>query len=265
MNDTSMSTPNVYRDEIKEGRMDYFVTYQPADSRFSFALVDLVFPERRIENTRVAQAMEDELEIWLKRYPVPVMVSAFDAKEDLIGVHGDDGESHLMGYRDLKTGQLVRRWGLLKENELPAEQTNAEHLQSAYQGVSFRDQAAVRKAAQRKTTSVIRGARAIIFFIVAVPVLIEIISLGVAWLGYILSTISITAGAYKAGKAFGWLKPTKRELAKAEELRKMEQCYWHCERNPEAFNRLKIQNFERDAMERTRKEADLLGIRRSQE
>lgn len=257
-----MSTPNVYRDEIREGRRDYFVTYQPADDRFSFALVDLVFPGGRIEDIRVAQAMEDEFEIWLKRYPVPVMVSAFDAKEDLIGVHGDAGESHLMGYRDSRTGEFVRRWGLLKENELPAEQTNAEHLQSAYRGVGFRDQTAVRKAAQRKTTSVIRAARAIIFFVVAVPVLIEIISLGVAWLGHVLSAISITAGAYKAGKAFGWLKPTKRGLAKAEELRRMEHYYWHCERNPEAFNRLKIQNFEREAIDRTRKEADLLGIRR---
>jgi hypothetical protein len=164
-----------------------------------------------------------------------------------------------MGYRDLETGNIVRRWGLLKESELPSEQTNAEHLRNAYQDVSFRDQAAVRKAAQQETINRIRGARAIIFFVVTVPVLIEIISLGVAWLGYILSAISITVGAYKAGKAFGWLKPTVREQIKAEETRRMKHYHWHCERNPEAFRLLRIQNFERDAIERTRKEADILG------
>src|SRR5438876_7723679 len=134
-----MSAPNVYRDKIKEGRADYFVTYQPADCRFPFASLDLVFLASRVDAASVAQAMEQELDIWLKRYPVPVLVSAFDAKEDLIPVHGDSGESHLTGYRDLRTGQIVQRWRLLKDNELPAEQAKEEYLQIVYRDVSFRD------------------------------------------------------------------------------------------------------------------------------
>jgi hypothetical protein len=42
----------------------------------------------------------------------------------------------------------------------------------------------------------------------------------------------------------------------------MRHYYWHCERNVEAFNRLKIQNFERVLMERTRKEAETLGVKK---
>jgi len=255
-----MSAPNVYRDKIKEGRADYFVTYQPADCRFPFATLDLVFPASRVNGASVVQSMEQELDIWLKRYPVPVMVSAFDAKEDLIPVHGTSGESHLMGYCDLRTGQTVRRWRLLKDNELPPEQADAEYLQVVYRDVGFRDQGTVRDAARRENRNMVGAARAIVFFMVTVPVLIEVISLGVTWLGNMLIAISIATGAYKAAKAFGWLKPTERDKAKAEEERKMQHYYWHCERNPEAFNRLKMENFEREAIEETRREAETLGM-----
>ena len=171
-----MSAPNVYRDKVKEGRADYFVTYQPADCRFPFATLDLVFPASRVNGASVVQSMEQELDIWLKRYPVPVMVSAFDAKEDLIPVHGTSGESHLMGYCDLRTGQTVRRWRLLKDNELPPEQADAEYLQVVYRDVGFRDQGTVRDAARRENRNMVGAARAIVFFMVTVPVLIEVIS-----------------------------------------------------------------------------------------
>lgn len=257
-----MSTPKVYRDEIKEGRDGYFVTYQPADARFPFASVDLVFPEGSIDRAQVARAMEAELEFWLKRYAVPAMVSAFDAKEDLIRVGRESSESHLMGYREARDGQIVQRWGLFKNDELPSEQADGEYLKNVYQNVPFRTQAAVHEAVERETRNTAKAARVIILFIVVVPVLIEIISLGVAWIGYILSGISITAGIYKAAKAFGWLKPSERAKAKADKERKMAHYYWHCERNPEAFNRLKIENFEREAIERTRKEAETLSKKR---
>ena len=259
--------PNVYRDKIKEGRTGYFVTYQPADYRLPFASVDLVFLEGANDTVRMAQAMEDELEIWLTRYAVPVMVSAFDAKEDLIHVRGGSGESHLMGYRDLKDGQIVRRWGLFTDDELPQEQAKAEYLQGIYHDVGFRDQATVQDTVNREYKSTARTGKLIGFLIVGfgivVPFLIEIVSMGIAWLGYALSAISISVGAYKVAKALGWIEPSKKEKEKAELERKMSHYFWHCERNPEAFNRLKAQNFDREIMERTHKEAEGLGVKKA--
>src|ERR1041385_884269 len=238
-----MNAPKVYRDEIKEGRDGYFVTYQPADERFPFASVDLMFPEGSTDGAQIVRAMEEELEFWLKRYAVPTMVSAFDAKEDLIRIRLESCECHLMGYREAKGGHIVQRWGLFKNDELPSEQADREYLKNVYQNVPFRTQAAVHDTVERETRNMAKAARVIILFIVIVPVLIEIISLGVAWIGYILSGISITAGIYKAAKAFGWLKPSERAKAKTEKDLKMGHYYWHCERNPEAFNRLNIENF----------------------
>jgi hypothetical protein len=135
-----MSTPNVFRDQMKQGRTGYFVTYQPADCRYPFALIDLVFLDDPVDHTHACRAMESELKVWLELYAVPVMVSAFDPRESLIHVRGYSGESHLLGYRDSKTGKLVQRWGLFKEDELPSEHTKPEYLQSVYRDVSFRVQ-----------------------------------------------------------------------------------------------------------------------------
>ncbi|MCC5960053.1 MAG: hypothetical protein JJU08_12015 [Rhodobacteraceae bacterium] len=44
----------------------------------------------------------------------------------------------------------------------------------------------------------------------------------------------------------------------AEKKRKMEHYFYHCERNPAGFWRLKSENFESDKRERVRKEADEL-------
>lgn len=259
--------PNVYRDKIKEGRAGYFVTYQSADCRLPFASVNLVFLEGADDTVRMAQAMEDELEFWLTRYAVPVMVSAFDAKGDLIHVRGGSGESHLMGYRDLKGGQIVRRWGLFKDDELPQEQAKAEYLQGIYHDVGFRDQATVHDTVDREYKSMARTGKLIVFLVVGfgivVPFLIELVSLGIVWLGYALSAISILVGAYKVAKALGWIGPSKREKETAELERKKNHYFWHCERNPEAFNRLKAQNFDREIMERTRKEAEGLGVKKA--
>jgi len=248
----------VFRDKLSEHRGTYFVTYQPADARYPFAIVQLTFPQDGSDGSTIIRAMEHELEVWLTRYPVPVMISAYDAKDDLISLSDEFGESHLMGYIESPAGTVIRRWGLLRNDELPSEQMDAEYLERAYKDVPFQLREEVRENAIREARTTGRIIRIFVFFVVAVPVLIEIISLGVEWLGYLVSGISILIGLYKTAKAMGWLKPSKRDKQKAEKKLKMQHYFYHCEQNPEAFNRLKIENFNREAIERTRKEAEAL-------
>ena len=117
---------------------------------------------------------------------------------------------------------------------------------------------AVREKARREARATAWAVWVIVFFIAVVPLAIEIISLGVSWLGYILSAISILKGIYEAGNRFGWIKPSRQEKSEEEEKTKMNHYYYHCERNPEGFNRLKFENFDREAIERTHKEAEKL-------
>lgn len=258
MEKSDASNHKVFRDELKEHRGNYYVIYKPADDRLSFANVQLVFPEVNVEVTAVRCAMEQELNKWLNRYPVPLMVSAFDVKDDLISVSSENRESHLMGYVDQSTGRITRRWGLFENTEMPADQLDVKYLACVYKDVPFRLQEEVQQKVRHETRLRGRVLRLIIFLTVAVPVLIEMVALAVTWLGHHLAGISITAGLYKLGKAMGWLEPAEREKEKAERELKMRHYFYHCERNPEAFNRLKAETFEREAIEQTRAQSERL-------
>lgn len=248
------SNQKVFRQAIKKHRGNYYVSYKPADLGSPIAIVQLTFTRPVVDLEIVKQAMEQELENWLKQYPIPTMVTAFDVKDDVFYVSSNQDESHLIGYVDQQTGKVIKHWRLLGNSELPAEQIEAAYAAQIYEGLPFRRQEDVRLEAYRNARSTGRAIRFIVFLVVGVPVLIEIVSLGISWIGYALSVISISVGLYKLGKSMGWIKPGKNEQMKAEEKLKKEHYFYHCERNPDAFNRLKIENIERESIERTIKE-----------
>lgn len=112
--DEERAEGKVFRDTMKEHRGHYYVTYKPADVRLPFASLQLVFPEPGIEPAEVKHLMEKELRSWLQRYPVPLMVTAFDARDSVIAIGADSTQSHLMGYLEPQTGEIALIWGLLK-------------------------------------------------------------------------------------------------------------------------------------------------------
>src|SRR5512140_730196 len=135
MNETN---DQVFRDALNEHRGEYFVTYHPADSRLELATLDLVFPEKQPSPESIRQLMEKELDYWLARFPVPVMVASFDASESLVDLPEERGGSYLMGYVEPGNGRLVRRWGLIKTDEMPSAQLTADHFARTYQDVPCR-------------------------------------------------------------------------------------------------------------------------------
>lgn len=99
----------VFREKIQEDRGYYFVEYEPAARLVGFAYINLTFPEGGTDHGSMRQAMEKELLYWLKRYPVPVLVSSFNSAEDLIYVNSTSEESHLMGYFELESCSIQKR------------------------------------------------------------------------------------------------------------------------------------------------------------
>ncbi len=252
---------DVFREELKEHRGDYYVTYQPADSRSAFAVLSLIFHGELPDPSKVRKLMESEMKTWLNRFRVPVLVSGYDVTEDLIRLPKEQGGSHLMGYVDANNQSVVQRWGVFENEELPPSQMTNDHFALVYTGIPFKLRKDVREKVEREHRKLrigLRIFRAAFIFIALVPVAIELISLGVTWLAYLLQIVSILTGVYKVAKAAGWVQQSKRTKEDAEKQSKMEHYYYHCERNREAFERLKIENFRRDTAERTRKEATAL-------
>lgn len=261
MVDTKQTERKVIRDELKESRGDYYVVYHPADSRSQFANLHLVFPSDNIVVQDVIHRMEVECTSWLKKYCVPVMVTSFDAKDNVINLKSIKKESYLLGFVDSKTRNIVRRWESVTQDEFLSDHVDYHYLERVYSGVPFRyldEHVDKARSEARVRGRVLKLFKLGMLLFVVFPVLIEIISLGVAWLGHLLAAISILTGLYKISKAVGWVKPSLHEQEEAEKQRKMEHYYHHCELNPNGFRELVSKNFERETIEETRKEAELL-------
>jgi hypothetical protein len=103
-----------------------------------------------------------------------------------------------------------------------------------------------------------RASMMIFTFIVVIPLLFQAVALGWSLLGNIAGVISFLVGMYKAAKKFGWIKKSQREIDDEERQRKMRHYFYHCERNPQGFARLKCENFDRENAEKNRLELDQL-------
>ena len=244
----------VFREKLKEHRGRYFVTYQPADSRQKFSVLNLVFLNGDLDCTRVATVMERELQYWLQRFSVVTLVSAFDLKDDLIDLSACRQTSHLMGFIS-SAGAVTKQWKIIPESELPPELISTDYLNRIYATVPSRSADDVRSQSRLEAKMLKRAATVILVFIIIAPLAIAVLSLGITWIGYVFAGASILAGLFKAAKTFGWVKPSEREKRAAEKRQKMEHYFYHCERNPEAFMRLKVENLQRETIEENIAEA----------
>lgn len=92
----------LFFEATKEDRGWYFVEYRPPISGYQFATLQVVVFETTRTAEDIAAIMEAELVIWLERYPVPIMVSAFDDTGSVISLKGHRPCNHLIGLIDSK-------------------------------------------------------------------------------------------------------------------------------------------------------------------
>ncbi len=205
---------------------------------------------------KVGSAMEDEASFWLRRYPVPVMVSAFNGAGDLIHL---SPSNHLMGKTN-NVGAIETRWGLLDSKELPP--LSSDLLRSVYHDLPFRTAEEIRTAAEkelRRTKSAMRlSIWLLILWLVVVPVAIELLGMANPLVGTMVLGYSLWKAFVQLMKLLGRWPVGWHERGRLERERRMKHYFWHCERNPEGFQRLKIENFDREERARTAREVDEL-------
>ena len=252
----------LYFDPIKEDRGSYFVEYQPPISTNPFATLNLVYPEG-YDLGSVADTMKAEVARWLARYPVPIMAWAYDAAEDSIRPHGDADDGLLVGWYVPGTAALSYSWKVEGLPPLLNDTTNVPDWRTIYRGVPFRTDAEVKANANRECIKVrkqnltLKAILAIWFAVI--PAVWAIVQyLGPEWLAIVVTLYVLWQSFRTARKLFWGVEPSKSEKEKVEKELKMMHYFYHCERNPEGFARLKGENFEREAKERTLKEVEAL-------
>lgn len=253
----------LYFEEIKEPRGGYFVEYHPPIADARFATMNLVFV-READSGAVLKAMLDELSVWLKRFDVPLMISAWDARENQINPNAGE-TSFLVGWQP-SLGEVVHSWQYTDLDVFLATQPKQMDWRTIYKNISFKTDAQVKVNAEtfineRRRQN--RYLKAILFgWLAVIPAGIALFQyFGPEWVGL----LALIFGLWEAGRAGYRLwrnsKPTASEAAKAEKQRKMDHYFHHCERNPDGFARLKAENFEKEAAERVRKEAEALAAK----
>jgi hypothetical protein len=124
-------------DKVKEHRGQYIVEYQTPNTGTRFAVLYLVFLNP-IDKKKVVELMESELNLWLTKYAVPIMVSAFDEKGDLIRMTQIKGSDHLFGFVENGAEVSQRIWKLVKDEELPADALDMNYLRRVYADIPFK-------------------------------------------------------------------------------------------------------------------------------
>ncbi len=237
---------------IKEHRGKYFVEYVPTWPGGYFASLSVVILEH-LGSSEIAEIMENECNTWIQRYPVPLMVTAFDDAESVIPLEGVRTCDHLIGL--VEDGKLVRHWKTLKNEEFSLGPLREPQLVNIYDNVPCSTKEERRIKAVQRAKTIRLGILVIAAWGVAVPTLVAFLGFASPALGFIIVAYGIGKAIHGALKLLGYIKPSEHEKQTAEEELKMRHHHYHCERNPEAFLRLKVENFEREARENTQREA----------
>jgi len=128
-----------------------------------------------------------------------------------------------------------------------------------YGDISFRTSTQLKESARKQQRALRLGWWLLFLWGVVVPAgiaLVEFISPN--WLAVLTFCYSLSRAYIEALKLLGKWPETDSEIAKEEEERLMRHHHYHCERNPEGFLRLKLENFERDNREQIQREASAL-------
>lgn len=92
---------------IQEDRENYYVEYHPINLKsYYFAHLHLVFINIPKTTEEIVDIMEKELTEWLKRFPLPLMVTSFDRTGDKISINDN---KVLMGYTNNEKGTNVKK------------------------------------------------------------------------------------------------------------------------------------------------------------
>jgi|SRR5437867_9224487 len=246
-------------DPAKEHRGTYLVEYHVPIDGNPFATLFLVFLEP-MQAQVVAEAMENELERWSRRYPVPIMVSAFTDTDDVIDLQSSRPESHLIGWVD-SNGGLHAHWRLLKNEEFPSGAYSSDQLLAIYSDIPHH-----RNTAEQKRQSihalVLQNrflTATVVIWLVVVPVTIAIVGMANFWVGLTATVYAVAQGLWQLSGLLGWRQESKRQLQKEAEERKMRHHHYWCGRNPSGFARLMGEAIDKENRERLRKEAEELG------
>lgn len=243
-----------YYESVQESRGWYFVDYKPPNPGFRFSTLNLSVLEDR-DNDAIRHVMESESKDWVQRFPVPLMTTAFNRADDVIVVGDTSESSHLFSWLDEDRGKMVHRWEVVPDDSLPSVALNGDELDKIFSNITYQSKQELMYRAVGQACQVKRFRLILFAWLVVIPVVWALLEWSSEILGLLVLVFVVFKAIIQALRIFGYLPKTQRQIEKEDRDMKMQHYFFHCERNPEAFQRLKFENFRNEAIEDTQAKA----------
>lgn len=245
-----MKSDDIRFSKIKEDRGWYFVEYTPPMLNHRFSILELSIIDFSDLET-IAVALETEAKVWLSRYPVPIMATAYSLDESLLPLDKVRPFNHLTAWIDTKNHMSVMHWEFVGDKNLPDIALNREYLKEIFSTFPSKSGLEINNELAQQVKSDRVGWWLVFLWAVVVPVLVAVIEWSSDILGFLVLLYAFFKASLEALRLTGKLPKSKRKLQKEKEDAQIRHHHYHCVRNPDAFERLKIENFQNDAISRT--------------
>lgn len=241
-----------FRDSEEYARECYIVHYHFASSSY-LATLELTYINE-VPEKQIIDDVEREFLTFIEKYPLPLMASAFDAKGDLINLESKGEWPHLCGHLN-DSEKIVYGWKYFSEASIPSFQKEEDYRDKVYENIPFKTSEELkRKAIKEQKIQVL----AIRIFVLLLTIIIPL-----AWLigGLLYSAIAFLSTLwafsvliFKTLKFWGIIKENKATQEKREKERRMAHHDYHCCLNPEGFERLRNENWEKEQRQKIKDE-----------
>ncbi|SDG24566.1 hypothetical protein SAMN05216571_10748 [Onishia taeanensis] len=244
-----MIEPWIRYEDLEEKRDGYYVKYSPVFTGHEFAILKLNVYDSKVADD-IKNIAESELAYWALKYHTPIMLMVSNMTDENWNTKDKIGHNYLLGY--VKSGKVVTYWDKYPESEEPEFDLSKDYLSEVYAGLKYKTYEDV--VAEQKIEA--KGRKV---FLIVLTLWACMIPALIAFFGWSNPVVSLLALAYswyvafqKGLKLWGRKKKSERELAEDKERLEKEHHHYHCKLNPEAFLRLRTENFKRQRLEKQR-------------
>lgn len=242
-----MINPWVKYDKIEEKRNGFYVEYNPVFTGQEFAILTVNIYDTKLSDN-IKNIAESELEYWALKYPAPIMLMIDNKTDEEWRTKDKIGHSFLLGY--LKLGKVILHWDEYPKAEEPDIDLSKESLAKIYSGLNYSTYEEV--VAKQKIE--IKGRKLLLLILTLWACVIPALIAFLGWSNPIVSLIALAYSWYvafnKGMKLWGRKKKSGKDLAKEKEQLTKDHHHYHCQLNPDAFLRLKSENFKKERLEK---------------
>lgn len=235
-------------DSIEVDREGYFVKYTPVFTGDNLSVLVVTLYEDFNVN-EVIKIMEDEFRLWVEKYPTPIMVMMSNNSKSSIDLMGSTGNDYIVGYPSNMVAPIIK-WAEVNDDEYSNFSFSKTDLFIIYEGLNYKTSDDVHK----KYSADRRGRRKLIVIMViwfsVIPSLIAYYGWANPYVSLIALVYSLYIAVKKGAEITGFKKLSVKDEKKASEEFEKSHHHHHCKKNPDAFLRLKVENFRNDSEEK---------------